>query len=137
MAREKEKNNVVETIRFWRGKNPTIVWDGRNSRELCNFSEGHLTTSDPFTIDVLRRIGYEEVALDATAPPEVIEAVQPPGMDDIKPIPAGLTETPAADQHLAEDDTGPAVDPPKPKKVSGKKKPTSKKRSIKRRPSKK
>jgi len=125
--------------RFWRGKLPTTVWDGRNDRALCDFSQGHITTDDEYTIGVLKKIGYIEIALDATHPPDIIEPIQPEGTPDIRPLPAGLTEKGAAqiyqDKVLAqvEEPDGPAV--PKPESKKGQK--TSikkgKKRDLKRR----
>jgi len=129
-----------EKKRFWRGKLPTTVWDARNDRPLCDFSKGHFTTDDQYTIGVLKKIGYIEIALDAKRPPDIVEPIQPEGTPDIRPLPAGLTEKGAAqiyqDKVLAqiEDPDGPAV--PKPESKNVKKTPikkAKKSRDLKRR----
>lgn len=108
--------------RFWRGKLPTIVWDKRNNRTLCDLSEGHFTTEDEYTIGVLREIGYIEIPLDAVRPPDIIEPIQPNETVNIRLLPAGLTEKGAAriEEGKAllvevEDPDGPAVPKPKSK----------------------
>jgi len=109
--------------RFWRGKLATTVWDARNDAPLCDFAEGHFTTDDEYTIGVLKKIGYIEIALDAQRPPDIIEPIQPEGTPDIRPLPAGLSEKGAAqiyrDKVIAqvEDPDGPAVPKPESKKV--------------------
>jgi len=121
MAR-KDKENEPETVHFWRGKMPTIVWDKRKDRSLVDFSKGHIFTSDPYTIEVLREIGYIEIPLDAERPPDIIEPIQPAGMPDVKSLPRGLTEKAAAEMQRTkmekqpyEDKDGPAVPAPKAK----------------------
>jgi len=94
MARDKKVQR-----RFYRAKLPMVVWDPRNDRSLCNFSEGHIITDDEYTIKRLTEIGYPEIALDAVRPPEIVEPIQPAGMPDIRPMPAGLTEKGAASMH--------------------------------------
>lgn len=129
-----------EKKRFWRGKLPTTVWDGRYDKPLCDFSEGHFTTDDEYTIGVLKKIGYIEIPLDAVRPPDIIEPIQPAGTPDVKPLPAGLTEKGAAQVYQekvlaqTEDPDGPAVPKPeskKPKNTPSKK--PKKTRSLKRR----
>lgn len=154
MAKKKKGDNQV---RFWKGKLPTVVWDAKNDRELCNFAEGHYTTSDPRVIETLKGIGYIEIPLDATQPPEIIEPIQPDGMADVKPLPASITEKGAAKLQKSstskpkrtvvktqEDEHGPEVPAPSLNKAivdadtesvpdSGKKKKKSTTRKIKRR----
>jgi hypothetical protein len=134
MARDKVEK------RFYRGKLPTIVWDAKNNRALCDFSMGHYTTSDPREIEILEKIGYMEVPIDATYPPEIREPIQPAEMPDIKALPKGMTEKGAAEVQREkalrekEDDDGPSVPVPK-KSTTAKPKnsPQKEKRSIKRR----
>ena len=133
----------MKPVRFYRGKLPTIVWDARYDRQLCDLSEGHYTTDDDYTIKVLKSIGYIQIPLNATRPPDIYEAIQPAGMNDIKPLPVGLTEKGAPliveeEVKLAEDHDGPAVPVPKVKAkdaIEQKNTPKAKKRSrpIKRR----
>lgn len=120
-----------EVVRFYRGKNPSIVWDVRKDRQLCSLEKGTLTTDDPYTIGELRKIGYEEIDLDATSPPVLNEEIQV-GEVNVKPIPEGLTEAGAA-KLQQEDEQGPAVDPPTPtkKKKPAKKKSTTAKKTKK------
>ena len=132
------KDNV-EKKRYYRGKLPTIVWDAKNNRALCDFSKGHYTTSDPREIKILEEIGYIEIPLDASYPPEIREPIQPAGMKDIKPLPKGMTEKGAAEMQkekaMKEDIDGPTVQVPKKSTTSKPKNSPSKKakRSIKRR----
>ena len=129
-----------EKVRFYRGKLPTIVWDARNNKALVDLSEGQIVVTDPYAIEVMRKIGYQEISMDATHPPEIIEPIQPEKMPDVKPIPAGLTEQGAAkliaSQKMiqVEDDDGPAVPAPrKPKNTPTSKPKKTKTRDIKRR----
>jgi len=91
MARDKKVQR-----RFYRAKLPMVVWDPRNDCPLCDFTKGHIITDDEYTIKRLLEIGYPEIALDAVRPPEIVEPIQPAGMPDIRPLPAGLTEKGAA-----------------------------------------
>jgi len=145
------KETEQEMVHFYRGKNPTIVWDKRKDQPLVDFSKGHVFTSDPFTIEVLREIGYIEIPLDANKPPEIIEPIQPEGMPDVRSLPRGMTEKAAAEvqreqaKKMAEDNDGPAVPVPKAKSTSSTptlnpviedapiEKPKKKSRTIKRR----
>jgi hypothetical protein len=109
--------------RFWRGKMPMIVWDGRNNRPLVDFTGvGHITTSDEYTIRKLNEIGYIEIPLEATHPPELYEAIQPAGTPDVKGLPKGMTEQGAVKMQeqskpiAGEDHDGPAVPKPTSKK---------------------
>lgn len=86
----------AKECRFYRAKLPMVVWDPRKGRPLCDFSEGHVITSDSYTIKRLLEIGYPEVALDAETPPDIIEPIQPAETPDVRPIPEGLTEEGAA-----------------------------------------
>lgn len=138
---------MAKTIkkRFYRGKMPTIVWDAREDKPLCDFSEGHLTTSDPYTIEVLQKSGYIEIPLNATHPPEIVDPIQSGGMNDVKLQPAGLTEkgailleesagsTSSLSSAVKEDYDGPAVPAPKKSSTTGPKNSPEKKRSLKRR----
>ena len=135
--------------RFYRGKNPSIVWDGRNDRQLCDLSSGHFTTSDEYIIERLQKEGYIEIALNAVQPPPPgMEPIQVDGMVDVKPVPIGMGEKGVAALQAAsanEDEYGPEVEVPKPKKkkkkspqlstaVESKKAPEKKsERSLKRR----
>jgi len=135
------KDKIVrrEKVRFYRGKLPTIVWDARNNRALVDLSEGQIVLTDPYAIEVMRKIGYQEISLDATRPPEIEEPIQPENMPDVRPIPTGLTEQGAAKLIAAksktmvevEDDDGPAVPAPKLKNTPSEK--PKKTRGIKRR----
>jgi len=112
-------------VRFYRGKNPTVVWDARNDRALCDLSNGHITTRDEYTIKVLRSLKYIEIPLDATQPPPPgYEAEQPLKTEDVKTVPMGMGEagvaklqsTESEDEVESEDEHGPVVPAPKPKK---------------------
>ena len=137
---------MAKEKRFWRGKLPTVVWDARNDRPLCDFTEGHITTSDEYTIKVLKKIGYIEIPLNAVRPPDVIEPIQLEGTPDVKSLPRGLTEKGAIQIEEgrskkplseSEDFDGPAVAAPKkPKNSPDKKVGKAKKRDLKRRKSK-
>lgn len=119
MAKKKKE----ELIRFYRGRNATVAWDAENNCELCRFDTGTYVTSDPREISILRSMNYQEVSLDATEPPpEPPAPIQPLEMQDVKPIPENLSMTAVARLQAegalpgGEDQDGPAVEPPKPKK---------------------
>ena len=132
MAKEK-----VNPRHFYREKLPMIVWDPRNNSPLCDFSEGHLITDDEYTIGRLLEIGYPEIPLDATHPPEIIEPIQPAVTPDVKPVPAGLTEKAALalqTEKKTKVPESPAAGVSKPKNTpSSKPKKTAAKKVIKRR----
>lgn len=124
MAKSKVKK------RFYRGKLPTVVWDRDNDKRLCSLEKGHYTTDDPRTIKILQEIGYIEIPLDATRPPDIIDPIQPASTPDIKPLPNGVTEKGAAmmqelagEKKESEDHDGPAVPAPKKKSDSTTSKP--------------
>jgi hypothetical protein len=118
---------TVEPARFWRGKLPTIVWDKRNDRMLCDLSAGHITTRDAYTIDVLQKNGYIQIPLDATRPPDIVEPIQPAESADIKPLPAGMSGHAATKKSVV-------VEKPKTKpKNTPSKKPKKTKAPLKRR----
>ena len=41
-----------------------IVWDGENDSRLCKFTENKFETEDKRTIDILSKLGYEELETD-------------------------------------------------------------------------
>jgi len=41
-----------------------IVWDGENDSRLCKFTENKFETEDKRTIDILTKLGYEELETD-------------------------------------------------------------------------
>ena len=61
-----------------------IVWDGENDSRLCKFTEGKFETEDKRTIDILSKLGYEEVETDfidveyKEVKEEEIEAIKEP-----------------------------------------------------------
>lgn len=109
--------NTAKERRFFRGGNASIVWDPRNNCALCDLSEGHVTTSDEYTIKVLKSLGYEQIPLGATEPPpRRAEVIQPLEVEDVKGIPKGISLKGAA--MLQEDEHGPEVTPPKKPKLN-------------------
>lgn len=131
MAKSKKQKR-----RFYRAKLPMIVWDPRHNRALCSFEKGHVITDDDYTIERLEEIGYPEVALDATHPPEIVEPIQPAKQPDAKPVPAGLSEKAVAKlQQGSQPPATPAAGTIVPKNTPGKgpKNSPGKKRTIKRR----
>ena len=73
----------VKERRFYRANLPKIVWDPEKKRAMARFDEGDFTTSDPRVIAKLVAIGYPEVSLDATTPPEIVTPLQVAGTPDI------------------------------------------------------
>lgn len=63
-----------EEWRFFRSNLSTIVWDARpgKDRALADFSKGYFTTDDEYTVEILRKMGYPEIPLDMTEPPEIV-----------------------------------------------------------------
>ena len=61
-----------------------IVWDGENDSRLCKFTENKFETEDERTIDILTKLGYEEVETDfidveyIEVKEEKIEAIKEP-----------------------------------------------------------
>jgi len=61
-----------------------IVWDGENDSRLCKFTENKFETEDKRTIDILSKLGYEEVETDfidveyKEVKEEEIEAIKEP-----------------------------------------------------------
>lgn len=58
--------------RFYRSNLPTIVWDPKHNRALCEFVDGQFYTEDPEVASILTDKGYPEVALDQTTPPDIM-----------------------------------------------------------------
>ena len=75
-----------EKKRFWQTRLPTIVWDGTNDRQLCEFEDGVLITDDERVIKVLDEMGYREIAMDAEVPPTLPEPPIVPADDLGAPI---------------------------------------------------
>lgn len=68
----KTKSRKAKAWRFYRSNLATIVWNPEEGRPLADFSAGHFTTDDEAVADKLREMGYVEIDLDATEPPDVI-----------------------------------------------------------------
>ena len=67
MAKTEEKT----AWRFYRSNLSTIVWDPAKDGVMADFRLGHFTTNDPVVAGKLRKLGYVEIPLDATEPPDV------------------------------------------------------------------
>lgn len=75
----KTKNNAKK---FYRSNLSTIVWDKDKQKPMADFSEGYFITEDENVIKVLKGLGYPEVPLDSTEPPQGIIINQPSRMID-------------------------------------------------------
>lgn len=61
-----------ELCRFYRSNLATVVWDPERNRPLAEFVDGQFYTEDARTIAKLRELGYPQVSLDATEPPDIL-----------------------------------------------------------------
>lgn len=73
-----EDTSNKKAWRFYRSNLSTKVWDKENNRLLADFTEGTFTTGDARVARKLQELGYVQIALDATQPPDVV--VQQPAM---------------------------------------------------------
>ncbi len=71
--------------RFYRATLPTIVWNPEKDKPLAEFVDGQYYTEDEEIANKLIAMGYPEVSLDATQPPEIIPAPVPIDTPDAKP----------------------------------------------------
>lgn len=115
--------------RFYRSSMPTIVWDPANERALADFSKGHFTTDDPKVAEKLKAMGYLEIPLDATEPPDII--IRPPAhvIEGDVPVIRGTASESVVESRMEKVPKKRVVDPqtasvPEPKKKAAKKKPS-------------
>ncbi len=71
--------------RFYRATLPTIVWNPETDKPLAEFVDGQYYTESEEIANKLIAMGYPEVSLDATEPPEIIPAPVPIETPDAKP----------------------------------------------------
>lgn len=57
--------------RFYRGKLATIVWNPEEKKPLAEFVRGQFVTTNKRIADKLTEMGYQQVPLDAEAPPPI------------------------------------------------------------------
>lgn len=122
--------------RFYRATLPTIVWNPDEDKPLAEFVDGQFFTEDDEVAAKLTAMGYPEVSLDATHPPEIIFPAVPINTPDAKPAKTeeqALAQTrrnaagspPVADSKSSEEDASASEDASdgeeKPKKAKGRK----------------
>lgn len=71
--------------RFYRATLPTIVWNPEKDKPLAEFRDGQYYTEDEEIAKKLIAMGYPEVSLEATQPPEIIPAPVPINTPDARP----------------------------------------------------
>lgn len=107
--------------KFYRSNLPTIVWNASTNTVLADFKQGYFITSSASVANALIGMGYPEVEINSTNPPEVI-VNQPPteligGLPDISP---NMSEK-LAEARLSQRIIAPPVVVNKPKLVAEKK----------------
>lgn len=65
-------SSQVQVHRFYRSNLSTVVWDAENNKILAEFINGQFYTSDERVIEILSKLGYPEVSLDAENPPDIV-----------------------------------------------------------------
>ncbi len=79
--------------KFYKAKLPGVVWDLENDKVLARFERGQHTTEDERTAEILRDMGYPEVALDAETPPILPDPpLQPKESSDVRILGKQVTE---------------------------------------------